>query len=163
MISQQSVGLLSNRMATLASEAAEGLESGWSFTYDVESNAELCLDWHALGKAVQHIVFGIAADDTPGEIQMSVTADQSRVRVRVRDPKAQTEDVDSRALFDLFSDGSDDSATKYGGVGISLALGLKFVQFIGGNISVETDLEHHRIFVITVPADVPVAGAMAAA
>ena len=163
MISQQSVGSLSNRMATLASEAAEGLESGWSLTYDIESNAELCLDWHALGKAVQHIVFGIAADDTPGEIKMSVTADQNRVRVRVRDPKAQAEDVDSQALFDVFSDGSDDSGTKYGGVGISLALGLKFVQFIGGNISVETDLEHHRIFVITVPADIPAAGAMAAA
>ena len=163
MISQQSVGSLSNRMATLASEAAEGLESGWSLTYDIESNAELCLDWHALGKAVQHIVFGIAADDTPGEIKMSVTADQNQVRVRVRDPKAQAEDVDSQALFDVFSDGSDDSGTKYGGVGISLALGLKFVQFIGGNISVETDLEHHRIFVITVPADIPAAGAMAAA
>jgi signal transduction histidine kinase len=163
MISQQSIGSLSNRMAMLASEAAEGLESGWSLTYDVESNAELCLDWHALGKAVQHIVFGIAADDKPGEIQMSVTANQSRVRVRVRDPKAQTEDGDSRVLFDVFSDGSDDSATKYCGVGISLALGLKFVQFIGGNISVETDLEHHRVFVITVPAEIPVAGAMAAA
>ena len=163
MISQQSNGSLSNRMAALASEAGEGLESGWSLTYDIESNAELCLDWHALGKAVQHIIFGIAADDTPGEIQMSVTADQSRVRVRVRDPKAQTEDVGPRALFDVFSDGSDDSATKYGGVGISLALGLKFVQFIGGNISVETDREHHRVFLITVPAEIPVAGAMAAA
>jgi K+-sensing histidine kinase KdpD len=92
-----------------------------------------------------------------------VMADQGRVRVRVRDPKAQTEDVDSQALFDVFSDGSDDSATKYGGVGISLALGLKFTQFIGGNISVETDREHHRVFLITVPAEIPVAGAMAAA
>jgi signal transduction histidine kinase len=163
MLSQQSSGTLSNRMAMLASEAAEGLEQGWSLTYDIESNSELSLDWHALGKAVQHIVFGIAADGTPGEIQMSVTATENRVRVRVRDPNVQTEDVDPQALFDVFSDGSDDSATKYGGVGISLALGQKFAQFIGGNISVENDLEHHRIFAITVPAEIPAAGAMAAA
>jgi signal transduction histidine kinase len=163
MLSQQSSGTLSNRMAMLASEAAEGLEQGWSLTYDIESNSELSLDWHALGKAVQHIVFGIAADGTPGEIQMNVTATENRVRVRVRDPNVQAEDVDPQALFDVFSDGSDDSATKYGGVGISLALGQKFAQFIGGNISVENDLEHHRIFVITVPAEIPAAGAMAAA
>ena len=163
MISQQSPGSLSNRMAALASEAAEGLESGWSLTYDIEANAELCLDWHALGKAAQHIVFGIAADGTPGEIRMRVSADQNRVRMFVRDPNARTEDINPQALFDVFSDGSDDSATKYGGVGISLALGLKFIQFIGGNISVENDLEHHRVFAITVPAEIPAAGAMAAA
>lgn len=163
MLSQQSTGTLSNRIAVLASEAAEGLEQGWSFTYDIESNSELCLDWHALGKAVQHIVFGIAADGVPGEIHMSVAADQDRVRISVRDPHIQTEDVDPQALFDVFTDGSDDSATKYGGVGISLALGQKFAQFIGGNISVENDLEHHRIFTITVPAEIPAAGAMAAA
>jgi hypothetical protein len=48
-------------------------------------------------------------------------------------------------------------------VGISLALGLKFTQFIGGGIAVETDLQHHRNFVITVPAGIPATGAMAAA
>jgi signal transduction histidine kinase len=163
MISQQSLGALSNRVAALASETAESLEGGWSLTYDIEANAELVLDWHALGKAVQHIVLGIAADGSAGEIQVSVIADQGAVRIRVRDPKVQMDDVDPEALFDVFSDSSDDSATKYGGVGISLALGLKFTQFIGGGITVETDSQQHRVFVVTVPASVPVAGAMAAA
>ena len=163
MILQESTGTLSNRIATLAAEAGETLETGWTLTYDIETNAELALDWHALGKAVQHVVFGIAADGTPGEIHMAVRADHERVRIWVRDPNIHDEQVDPKALFDVFSDGSDDSATKYGGVGISLALGLKFVQFIGGNISVETDLEHHRVFAITVPAEIPASGAMAAA
>jgi signal transduction histidine kinase len=163
MLVQESTGTLSNRIASLAAEAGEGLEPGWTLTYDIEANAELALDWHALGKAVQHIVFGIAADGTPGEIHMAVRADHERVRIWVRDPNLQDQHVDPQALFDVFSDGSDDSATKYGGVGISLALGLKFAQFIGGNISVETDREHHRVFAITVPAEIPAAGAMAAA
>src|SRR6185312_6682681 len=163
MLSQESSGTLTNRMAALASEAGEGLDAGWTLTYDIEANAELSLDWHALSKAIQHIVFGIAADGTPGEIKMSVLADNGRVRIRVRDPNIRQDNVDSHALFDVFSDGSDDSATKYGGVGISLALGLKFAQFIDGNISVETDREHHRVFAITVPAEIPVTGAMAAA
>ena len=163
MISQQSGGLLSNRMAALASEACEGLESGWSLTYDIGSNTELWLDWHALGKAVQHVAFGIAADNSPGEIHLGVAVENGQLRIRVRDPKIQTDQIDAESLFDVFSDGSDDSATKYGGVGISLALGLKFVQFIGGSISVEADRENHRIFVITVPAGIAASGTMAAA
>lgn len=163
MISQQSAGLLSNRMAALAAEAGEGLEAGWSLTYDIESNSELLLDWHALGKAVQHIVFGIAADGGAGEIHMGVQTMGGRMRIRVRGPKIQDSDLDSESLFDIFSDGSDDSATKYGGVGISLALGLKFAQFIGGSISVEADREGHRVFVITVPVGLAASGAMVAA
>jgi signal transduction histidine kinase len=163
MISQPQLGALSNRMAQLVSETSESMESGWSLTYDIESNAELCLDWHALSKAVQHVVFGIAADGSGGEIHISVSCESGRVKVRVRDPKVRDEEVDQESLFDIFSDGSDDSATKYGGVGISLALGLKFVQFVGGTMSVESDLEHHRLFVMAVPAQAAQAGEMAAA
>jgi len=163
MVSQPVAGSLSNKMVALAAEASEGLGNGWGLTYDVESNAELCLDWHALGKAIQHTVFGIAAGGTEGEIHMTVIVARGQIRVRIRDPRIQADEVDPAALFDVFSDGSDDSATKYGGVGISLALGLKFAQFIGGNISVENDLGNHRVFVMTIPAGVATAGAMAAA
>ncbi len=72
---------------------------------------------------------------SPGEIHMSVAVEEGQVLIRMRDPKVQTDEIDAVSLFDVFSDGSDDSATKYGGVGISLALGLKFAQFIGGNRS----------------------------
>lgn len=164
MVSQPQIGTLSNRVAQLVSEAAESLESGWSLTYDIESNAELCLDWHALSKAVQHVIFGIAAAEGPGgEIHIGVICQDGQVKVRVRDPRIHENNVDSESLFDVFSDGSDDSGTKYGGVGIALALGLKFVQFAGGTISVESDLERHRIFVLAVPAAAPAVGEMAAA
>jgi len=154
---------LSNRMVSLVAEASEGLGNGWDLSYDVESDAEFCLDWHALSKAIQHIVFGIAAGGTEGEIHMTVIVARGQIRIRIRDPKIQTDEVNPAALFDVFSDGSDDSATKYGGVGISLALGLKFAQFIGGNVSVENDLGTRRVFVMTIPAGVATAGAMAAA
>ncbi len=163
MVSQLSVALPSNRMAALAAEAGESLDTSWSIRYDIETNAELCLDWHALAKAVQHIIFGIASGGSGGEIHLSMIAEGDEVRVRIRDPKAVDDDVDAVSLFDVFSDGSDDSATKYGGVGISLALGLKFAQYIGGTISVETDISNHRVFVIKVPAKAAAMGAMAAA
>jgi signal transduction histidine kinase len=163
MVAQASAGLLSERIEEAVIEAHEGIGDEWRISHHIECDSELYLDWQALSKAIQHILFGIAATPGGGEIHMTILVAQDQVKIRLRDPQIHDNDVAPDALFDVFSDGSDDSATKYGGVGISLALGLKFAQFISGGISVESDIENHRVFVISVPTAQAPARAMAAA
>jgi signal transduction histidine kinase len=78
---------------------------------------------------------------------------EGNIVVRVTDPKIQSDEVQPMGLFDVFSNGLDASATKYGGVGISFALALKFARLIGGNISVIRDVKGRRNFSLTFPIE----------
>ncbi|MGH6828754.1 MAG: ATP-binding protein, partial [Rhizomicrobium sp.] len=115
------------------------------------------------GKTVQHVLNGIVGSESRGDIEITIVVARGQVTIRIRDPKVHDHDVNPDTLFDVFSDGLDHTATKYGAVGISLALGLKFAQFIGGGISVENDVENHRVFVIAIPAAPALAGTTMAA
>ena len=113
----------------------------------------LTVDWHSLRKAFQHLVYGVAhqSDCRSLRVVATISADDNIV-IRVLDPKPKSVRGDAENLFSVFSDDSDMSATKYGSVGIAFALGLKFAKLIGGDITIRTDDEGYREFLMTVPA-----------
>ena len=112
------------------------------------------IDWTVVGKAVQHIANGIVTEGAPGPIGLQAAIEkEGKIVVRVTDPKIRPDEVRSNGLFDVFSNELDTSPTKYGSVGISFALALKFARLIGGDIAVETDVKGRRTFALTFPIE----------
>jgi signal transduction histidine kinase len=122
----------------------------------------LCLDWQMLSKSLSHVVAGVTASGKGGQVSIEVSPTDNELSIDVVQPANQSAGSDE-GMFDIFSDSSDSSSTKYGGAGMSLALGLKFAQLIGGGIVVATRKDGRRAFTLTVPlhsadaADLPVA------
>jgi signal transduction histidine kinase len=94
---------------------------------------------------------------------MEARASRELVVIRIIDQELEGDIIEPEALFDVFSDDSGATSSKYGGVGISLALSLKFAQLMGGNIVVEKPRNGRRMFAMTIPADVTPVPTMAAA
>jgi len=165
MVSSATGGYLDEEIATAVSEIAEELrETSYVLKHDIgPDDRVLNVDWHALKKAVKHLVLGVAGGGGKGTITLQAFVSNANIVIRTVDPETNRARADSEALFDAFSDASDTSATKYGRVGIAFALSLKFAQLIGGGIEVETDAAGRRVFVMTVPADADAAQTLVAA
>jgi signal transduction histidine kinase len=156
MTTQASPGTLARCLTQIAGEAApEAL--GTAYTLDCQADDQqrmLNVDWHSLKKALLHVIYGIASENDSGTIEVRATAEDSSIAVTVVDPKVRKEPAANHNLFDIFSDDSDKSATKYGGVGIAFALALKFTKLLQGDIAVSADSEGRRHFVMTVPLQI---------
>ena len=111
-------------------------------------------DWRAFGKALHHIVLGIATEAAGGIIRLSARRPQrGKIVFAIASTNAPGDLRLAGGIFDLFADEADATPTKYGGAGISLALGQRFASLIGGDVAVEVDREGRRIFLVTLPLD----------
>lgn len=113
-------------------------------------------DWTALSKGVRHILMGAATSPDGGALHLSAyVSDAGVAHVLVVDAQGAKDKRSIESVFDIFSDDRDTSPTKYGGAGIGLALGLKFVRLVGGEIGVSHDLDDARRFTISLPEIAP--------
>jgi signal transduction histidine kinase len=121
-------------------------------------------DWGALTKGVSHILLGAANGTDGGSLRITASrgADGASL-IRIKDPKGALDGRPTEALFDIFTDDRDATPTKYGGAGIDLALGQKFLRVIGADIHVTHDPSGGRTFTISVPAEVSTASQLALA
>jgi signal transduction histidine kinase len=155
MVSHPSKGVLENVLeATLTGMGSE--KTGKLLTVNYEAGTTprpLVVDWHSFKKALQHLLYGVTNEEGGGDIRIAAeVSHKNGITIRVSDPKPRSGQTDTNNLFDIFSDDSDASATKYGSVGIAFALSLKFAELIGGGISVSTDSRGYRQFIMTIPA-----------
>ena len=121
-------------------------------------------DWGALTKGVSHILLGAANCTSGGSLRLiaSEGADGASL-IRIEDPKGALDGRPIEALFDIFTDDRDATPTKYGGAGIDLALGQKFLGVVGADIQVSHDPSGGRTFTISLPAEVSTASQLALA
>jgi signal transduction histidine kinase len=129
-------------------------ERGYRFELDLsEATGLLETDWPALTKGLAHLLVGAATSQTGGTLSLGAarTADEG-CRLRVVDKGGALDGRPLESLFDLFHDDRDATPTKYGGAGIGLALGLKFVRLIGGDVEAAHGKDGARVFTVTLPA-----------
>jgi signal transduction histidine kinase len=109
-------------------------------------------DWEALDKAVKNILLGAASNPKGGWISLSASMSGGSCTLAVTDPHGAHDGRAEDTLFDIFCDDRDTTPTKYGGAGIALALGLRFIRLLGGDVAAHHDGTQGRIFRITFPA-----------
>ena len=129
------------------------IERGYSFTVDLTQGDILAeTDWSAFAKAVKHILIGTATASEGGSLELAVAPrDGERWAVQITDPEGARDGRSIESIFDIFTDDRDVSATKYGGAGIGLALGQKFIGLVGGEVGVEHLPSGARRFTIILP------------
>ncbi len=112
-------------------------------------------DWNALGKGVNHILLGAAGSTGGGKLRLTASRSADGMcLIQINDPAGSKDGRPTDSLFDIFTDDRDATPTKYGGAGIGLALGLKFVRVLGGDVTASQDASGARIFTISIPSEV---------
>ena len=144
------------RVSEVARTVAPELEErGYTLDCELPDNGLLMeVDWSAFGKGLGHIMIGAAASPDGGVLRLRVAPGPSRSCVfRIVDPHGANDGRPIATLFDIFHDDRDASPTKYGGAGIGLALGQKFLSLVGGEIKTAHGKAGERIFTLTLPLD----------
>ena len=159
MNSEVTCGLLSEMVKATVTQAQETV-ADCKVTYTIKTDDKVFVDWHGLNRALQHLISG--AHSRGGTVVVGASVENGHVEIKVRDSVVRSTPKNQNAVFELFSDEFDDSTTKYGGAGTSLALSRKFAQFIGGDITVEFDSKGYRLFKLIVPVQAPMPAAQAA-
>lgn len=121
-------------------------------------------DWPSLSKGLMHLLIGAATSASGGRLHLTATRlAGGGCLMMIEDTQGALDGRPIETLFDVFHDDRDASPTKYGGAGIGLALGLKFIRLVGGDIVASHGDRGGRIFSITLPESAPRAVQMALA
>ena len=136
--------------------------------YQLASNFEgldVCIetDWDALGKAVKNILLGAASNVEGGQLSLRAELSDGQCTLVLVDPRGANDGRSEATLFDIFCDDRDTTPTKYGGAGIALALGSRFIRLIGGDVTARHEGGSRRVFRMTFPASSPEAPTLALA
>jgi signal transduction histidine kinase len=128
-------------------------ERGYRFDVELSQAGMLAeTDWGAFAKGVKHILIGAATSPEGGLLELAASRrDEDHWVVQITDPEGARDGRSIESIFDIFTDDRDVSATKYGGAGIGLALGQKFIGLLGGEIEVSHHASGARRFTIMLP------------
>ncbi|MDP9413133.1 MAG: HAMP domain-containing histidine kinase [Pseudomonadota bacterium] len=147
---------LRQQLAELGRLAGPALE-GRDYSYECDlSQADFVVttDWNAFGKGVNHILLGAASSPSGGKLRLTASRSANGFcLIQITDPAGAMDGRPTDSLFDIFTDDRDVTPTKYGGAGIGLALGLKFVRVLGGDITASQAASGARTFTISIPLE----------
>jgi signal transduction histidine kinase len=149
--------------STISDLQARAQAQGHSITCEMPADdPTLQLDWQLLARSLSHLVAGVTASGESREVSLKIAHSAAGLTIEVL-KLFDKSDLSEANMFEVFADSSDASSTKYGGAGMSLALGMKFAQLLGGDITLERRADSCRAFVLAIPtnhrlvADLPVA------
>ena len=109
-------------------------------------------DWSSICKRLMHLLIGAATSPSGGKLVLVVRGDvEGGCLLEIEDKQGALDGKPLETLFDVFHDDRDATPTKYGGAGIGLALGLKFIRLIGGDIKARHNGRGGRIFSLRLP------------
>jgi CheY-like chemotaxis protein/nitrogen-specific signal transduction histidine kinase len=116
-------------------------------------------DVKKLKQAVTNIIENAAKFTRGGRIVIAAGRafhdTEERLVVSVRDSGLGIGGADMPKLFDVFTEATDSTPTKYGSAGLGLALSRKLMELMGGSISVESELGVGSCFTLTLPFTPP--------
>jgi PAS domain S-box-containing protein len=97
-----------------------------------------------------------------GTISVAVSREKSEsgdwIQFTVRDTGIGMTPEQMARLFQAFSQAHEDSARRYGGTGLGLALSRRLCQMMGGDITLASEPGHGSTFTVRLPAEVAAQG-----
>ena len=105
-----------------------------------------------LRQAVTNIVNNAGKFTRGGTVTLTALLRNGNVEIAVRDTGIGIRRENLADLFQNFGESKGATSSKYGGTGLGLALSQKLCRLIGGEISVESELNRGSCFTIRAPA-----------
>ena len=88
-----------------------------------------------------------------GEIRIAACQQNASLKLVVSDTGIGIEKKDLDQIFEKFHQGDLSSSKKYRGTGLGLAIVKQFVNLLGGEITVESEVGKGSVFTVTLPLD----------
>jgi signal transduction histidine kinase len=108
-------------------------------------------DPRKLAIVVRNLVGNALKFTEAGFVRADVEVDPDRVLLRISDSGVGIRAEDQERIFEMFrqADGSD--SRRFGGTGLGLYIVRRFVEQLGGTVSVESALGRGSVFVVSLP------------
>lgn len=108
-------------------------------------------DYEKSRHILQNIVANAIKFTEKGEVTITSSADAHTLKIEVKDTGIGIEKEFIPKVFDEFRQADGSNARKYGGTGLGMAIAKKYAEFLGGNITVESELGKGSNFTLIIP------------
>ncbi len=88
-----------------------------------------------------------------GEIRVSASRENGILKLAVSDTGIGMNPAALEHIFEEFQQAEKTTASKYGGTGLGLAIVKKFINLMGGEIAVESEIGKGSTFTVTIPME----------
>ena len=88
-------------------------------------------------------------------VQQKPQPDGEHIQFVVNDTGIGMSDTQLRSVFQPFAQGDGSIGSRYGGTGLGLVISRHYINLMGGDISVQSELNHGTTFTITLPLKLP--------
>ncbi|MGH0035137.1 MAG: ATP-binding protein [Myxococcota bacterium] len=138
---------------TLANDLAPRLsETGLSLELDTETSEPAWADRQAVEQVVGNLLENaVKYTDRGGHILLAVGAEEGRLRVRVKDDGIGIPEADRSRIFERFYRVDKARSRALGGTGLGLSIVKHLVQAMGGEITVESEVDEGSTFQFFLP------------
>jgi signal transduction histidine kinase len=132
-------------------------------------NADVRLEWHPdppaltlltdprkLSIVMRNLVSNALKFTERGWVRADVRVDGRAVVLRVGDSGIGIRPEDQQTIFEMFRQGDSSDTRRYGGTGLGLYLVRRFVEQLGGQVTVDSAPGRGSLFTVHLPlADAP--------
>ncbi len=109
------------------------------------------IDAGKVRQIVVNLVSNAAKFTEGGEVGLQAERSHGQLRIRVRDTGIGLDAEKAQRLFQAFAQGDEGTAKKHGGAGLGLALAQRLVEFMGGELGVESEPGRGAVFTVDLP------------
>lgn len=117
---------------------------------------QLNTDRQKLKQIILNLLSNAAKFTEQGEIKVSAWQENGTLKLAVSDTGIGMKKEALSHIFEEFRQAETSTSGKYGGTGLGLAIVKKFVNLMGGDISVESEAGKGSKFTITIPISLKV-------
>jgi len=110
-------------------------------------------DREKLAQIVLNLLDNAVKFTEQGEIRISASQQNGSLKLAVSDTGVGIQKEDLNKVFEEFHRGDSYNAKNYRGTGLGLAITQKFVNLLGGEIAVESEVGKGSVFTVTLPLD----------
>ncbi|MCZ6549346.1 MAG: ATP-binding protein, partial [Deltaproteobacteria bacterium] len=108
-------------------------------------------DREKLKQSILNLLSNAAKFTEKGEIKVSAWHENGSLKLEVSDTGIGMKKEALENIFDEFRQADMSSSRKFGGTGLGLAIVKRFVNLLGGDIGVESEVGKGSTFTITLP------------
>jgi len=121
----------------------------------IQINASADLSMYNDVDKCRHILQNLVANAVKftevGKVEITVKPQKNTVRFIVSDTGIGISEENINHIFEEFRQADGSTSRRFGGTGLGLAIAKKYANLLGGNISVESEIDKGSVFTLTLP------------